>query len=960
MSAAANTNAGRHKTLPLELGKPVFSDAVSSTHLARKANRPDAEWIEVTEVANAVSTDPAIRVSFVHDSQLASSVKSRHFLRPLHTSTREDQLVFTTEHLPGERLHALVHARRVVGSTLPMEVVLRIFLDVVEGLRALHQRQGAPVVHGDVTPASIIVTHGGSSLLVHSGIAAAAKLPKVENPRLAYKAPEQFRESQKATPATDVYSVGMTMWEALTGRLPERRPDTNTILPKFSEVAPSGIPEKVSKVIERCVAFEPSDRYPSARELHEELLLAAAADLASELEVSTLMLATTRPALASVPDDGTTSVVSPAPLPPPRPPPRPSHERMQAVAAHSATTDDDAVTTLFNRDTDAPGAISEADFVETAPERRIFDAEDATERMDAPLGADEPEQEGPARAGRGWMVLLWGFAAVLAIAVVLLELVTPKGGTDATDSSDKETASSKAKGSESKGSSKAATAIAKEPTKGKATCAADLQTDAKNCGACGVDCGGAKCLDGRCGVIDFVSDQNRPSAVAADDKAVYWTNYASSGSVVAVPLAGGSPKTLAEKQNLPDGIAVDNGTVYWTTGKGSIMSVPSSGGKLKTLASGQSHPSAITAKGDSVYWVNQTSNGSVMSVPAGGGKASQLVESVSMPCGIAVDDTSVFYSSYSLGTVARVPRSGGKPIELAAGQAFPCAVDVVGDAVYWVNTGKPSSVMKVSLKGGKPKALVADTAAPSGLAVGEGHAFWTTTGQRGALMRVALSGGKPETVASGVGNPAGVVIGGGSAIFADYSGGAIKRVFVGGSAEPALIAASHTKDDPHAGHVMPAMTASAAGSAEPAPAASAPAPAAPAAPAAADGPVDVTIEIASKGNLMAFDITELTVKAGQRVKVIFKNVATHAVMKHNWVLVKPGTEEEVAAEGLEAGEANHYIVFTNPDVLAATKLAKPGETVEVVFTAPAAGTYPYVCTFPGHYMMMKGTLTVTP
>jgi len=41
-------------------------------------------------------------------------------------------------------------------------------------------------------------------------------------------------------------------------------------------------------------------------------------------------------------------------------------------------------------------------------------------------------------------------------------------------------------------------------------------------------------------------------------------------------------------------------------------------------------------------------------------------------------------------------------------------------------------------------------------------------------------------------------------------------------------------------------------------------------------------------------------------------------------------------------------------------LAKPGGNAEVTFQAPAAGKYPYICSFPGHYMVMKGTLTVTP
>jgi uncharacterized cupredoxin-like copper-binding protein len=48
------------------------------------------------------------------------------------------------------------------------------------------------------------------------------------------------------------------------------------------------------------------------------------------------------------------------------------------------------------------------------------------------------------------------------------------------------------------------------------------------------------------------------------------------------------------------------------------------------------------------------------------------------------------------------------------------------------------------------------------------------------------------------------------------------------------------------------------------------------------------------------------------------------------------------------------------DMLVHMPLAKPGESSEVTFTAPEPGKYPYICTVPGHYMMMKGVLTITP
>ena len=136
---------------------------------------------------------------------------------------------------------------------------------------------------------------------------------------------------------------------------------------------------------------------------------------------------------------------------------------------------------------------------------------------------------------------------------------------------------------------------------------------------------------------------------------------------------------------------------------------------------------------------------------------------------------------------------------------------------------------------------------------------------------------------------------------------------------------------------------------------------APAATASAKAAQKVELSIASVANTMTYDKTALTVPAGAEVHLTLKNNATMSTLPHNWVLLtKSGTEASVAAAGLKMGEPAGYIDVRDKDILAFTPQAKPGGTSEVTFTAPAAGTYPYICTTPGHYLMMKGVLTVTP
>jgi azurin len=119
------------------------------------------------------------------------------------------------------------------------------------------------------------------------------------------------------------------------------------------------------------------------------------------------------------------------------------------------------------------------------------------------------------------------------------------------------------------------------------------------------------------------------------------------------------------------------------------------------------------------------------------------------------------------------------------------------------------------------------------------------------------------------------------------------------------------------------------------------------------------LNISTPGEQLQFAPAALTAKAGQPVKVTFKNGS--AAQKHNWVLVKGGDAEaaKVDEEGAAAGEAAGYIP-SDPNIVAKTNLLNGGETGTADFTAPAAGTYTFLCTFPGHYVAgMKGTLTVS-
>ena len=120
------------------------------------------------------------------------------------------------------------------------------------------------------------------------------------------------------------------------------------------------------------------------------------------------------------------------------------------------------------------------------------------------------------------------------------------------------------------------------------------------------------------------------------------------------------------------------------------------------------------------------------------------------------------------------------------------------------------------------------------------------------------------------------------------------------------------------------------------------------------GTVEIDIDV--NGDALQFDAASMTASAGAEVVVKFNN--SSSVNTHNWALVEAGTKDAVAIDGTAAGPDNHWLPVNDSRVLGSTILIGPGESAEATFTAPAAGTYQFVCTFPGHNFTMLGDFVV--
>ena len=119
-----------------------------------------------------------------------------------------------------------------------------------------------------------------------------------------------------------------------------------------------------------------------------------------------------------------------------------------------------------------------------------------------------------------------------------------------------------------------------------------------------------------------------------------------------------------------------------------------------------------------------------------------------------------------------------------------------------------------------------------------------------------------------------------------------------------------------------------------------------------------TVTVGTLGDELAYDVVEIRARAGSEITIEFVNKS--AGMPHNVVFVN--SESDINPIGIAALQAskNEYIPQNELDrMFGYTEMAGPGETVSVTITVPETpGTYPYICTYPGHFTVMQGRLIV--
>ena len=176
---------------------------------------------------------------------------------------------FVMEYLPGEDLEALVHSK----GPLTSHRACRLAHQVADALNEAHSHQ---LIHRDIKPSNILVTPEGSAKLLDFGLARSARARLTEPGSvlgtLGYMAPEQARDATTVDERADIYSLGATLFWALTGQDPfpltsNVAQDLNLRLtqppPSARSIRPE-VPARLDDIVAKMMAIDPADRYSTA------------------------------------------------------------------------------------------------------------------------------------------------------------------------------------------------------------------------------------------------------------------------------------------------------------------------------------------------------------------------------------------------------------------------------------------------------------------------------------------------------------------------------------------------------------------------------------------------------------------------------------------------------------------------------------------------------------------------
>ena len=250
-----------------QLQQPLGTGGMAVVYLARDLMLERAVAVKILK--QDFSTDDSFRKRFRQEARAAANLSHPNIVTVHDFGMDGDNFYFVMEHMPGKDLKTIIRER----GRFPIKEALNLIIQAAEGLGYAHR---AGLVHCDVKPQNFLVSPDQQLKVTDFGIARAlSTIHPEEKSDVIWGTPQYFSPEQASglapSPASDVYSLGVILYEMLTGRLPFISDNAEELARMHREDDPipprrinPQIPDRLEKVILKVLSKEPSARYRTA------------------------------------------------------------------------------------------------------------------------------------------------------------------------------------------------------------------------------------------------------------------------------------------------------------------------------------------------------------------------------------------------------------------------------------------------------------------------------------------------------------------------------------------------------------------------------------------------------------------------------------------------------------------------------------------------------------------------
>jgi eukaryotic-like serine/threonine-protein kinase len=266
-----------------EIVRRLGSGGMAEVFVAKKRGAEGTyKVVVVKRILPGYTTSRRFRAMFIDEAQLATRLNHPNVVQVYEFSNEGDEgHILAMEYVEGCDLGHLMSAAKSTATRIPPWVASWIIAEAAKGLHYAHEKRdegGAPldIVHRDVSPQNVLLSYEGGVKIADFGIASARLVDDeagVLKGKFGYMSPEQAR-GEKVDRRSDLYSLGVILWECFTGRPLHGGLGGQALLDivRSGQVEPPSIyrrdlPEELEAIVMRLLAPNREERFPSGRDV---------------------------------------------------------------------------------------------------------------------------------------------------------------------------------------------------------------------------------------------------------------------------------------------------------------------------------------------------------------------------------------------------------------------------------------------------------------------------------------------------------------------------------------------------------------------------------------------------------------------------------------------------------------------------------------------------------------------